>query len=129
GVFGKGLGESMQKLGFIPESHNDMIFSVICEELGLFGAFALILLFILLIWRIFIIAINAPDLFGGLIATGVLAHLATQVLINIAVVTNSIPSTGITLPFISYGGSSVMVLLFEIGIVLSVSNQIKMERS
>ncbi|MBE5967403.1 MAG: cell division protein FtsW [Lachnospiraceae bacterium] len=128
GIFGKGLGESMQKLGFIPESHNDMIFSVICEELGLFGAFALILLFILLIWRIFIIAINAPDLYGGLIATGVLAHIAIQVLINIAVVTNTIPSTGIPLPFISYGGSSMMVILFEMGIVLSVSNQIKAER-
>lgn len=129
GIFGKGLGESMQKLGFIPESHNDMIFSVICEELGLFGAVALILLFILLIWRIFIIAINSPDLYGGLIATGVLAHIATQVLINIAVVTNSIPSTGIPLPFISYGGSAVMVILFEMGIVLSVSNQIKTERT
>lgn len=128
GVFGKGLGESMQKLGFIPESHNDMIFSVICEELGLFGAFALILLFILLIWRIFIIAINSTDLYGGLIATGVLAHIAIQVLINIAVVTNTIPSTGNTLPFISYGGSSVMVILFEMGIVLSVSNQIKAEK-
>ncbi|HCR41432.1 MAG TPA: cell division protein [Lachnospiraceae bacterium] len=128
GVFGKGLGESMQKLGFIPESHNDMIFSVICEELGLFGAFALILLFVLLVWRIFIIAINAPDLYGGLIATGVLAHIAVQVLINIAVVTNTIPSTGIPLPFISYGGSSMMVILFEMGIVLSISNQIKAER-
>ncbi|MDF2538802.1 MAG: putative rane protein [Herbinix sp.] len=128
GIFGKGLGESMQKLGFIPESHNDMIFSVICEELGLFGAFALILLFILMIWRIFIIAINAPDLLGGLIATGVLAHIAIQVLLNIAVVTNTIPSTGIPLPFISYGGSSVMVILFEMGIVLSISNQIKGER-
>lgn len=128
GIFGKGLGESMQKLGFIPESHNDMIFSVICEELGLFGAIATILLFILLIWRIFIVAINAPDLYGGLIATGVMAHIATQVLLNIAVVTNTIPSTGVTLPFISYGGSSVAVLLFEIGIVLSVSNQIKAER-
>lgn len=128
GVFGKGLGESMQKLGFIPESHNDMIFSVICEELGLFGAVALILLFILLLWRIFIVAINAPDLFGGLIATGVLAQIAAQVLINIAVVTSTIPSTGIPLPFISYGGSSLMVLLFEMGIVLSVSNQIKAQR-
>jgi len=128
GFFGKGLGQSMQKLGFIPESHNDMIFSVICEELGLFGAIALILLFILLIWRIFIIAINSPDLYGGLVATGVLAHIATQVMINIAVVTNTIPSTGIPLPFISYGGSSVMVILFEMGIVLSISNQIKAER-
>jgi len=122
------LGESMQKLGFIPESHNDMIFSVICEELGLFGAVSLILLFILLFWRIFIIAINAPDLYGGLIATGVLAHIASQVLINIAVVTSTIPPTGIPLPFISYGGSSLLVILFEMGIVLSVSNQIKIQR-
>ncbi|WP_276929597.1 FtsW/RodA/SpoVE family cell cycle protein [Herbinix luporum] len=129
GVFGKGLGESMQKLGFIPESHNDMIFSVVCEELGLFGAVTLILLFILLLWRIFIIAINAPDLYGGLIATGVLVHIASQVLINIAVVTSTIPPTGIPLPFISYGGSSLMVILFEMGIVLSISNQIKVQRS
>ena len=128
GVFGKGLGESMQKLGFIPESHNDMIFSVICEELGLFGAVSLILLFILVFWRIFVIAINAPDLFGGLIATGVLAHMASQVLINIAVVTSTIPPTGIPLPFISYGGSSLLVILFEMGIVLSVSNQIKAQK-
>ena len=128
GIFGKGLGQSMQKLGFIPESHNDMIFSVICEELGLFGALALILIFVLMIWRIFVIAINAPDLFGGLIATGVLVHIASQVIINVAVVTNSIPSTGIPLPFISYGGTSVAILLAEMGIVLSVSNQIKYER-
>nr|WP_066721039.1 putative peptidoglycan glycosyltransferase FtsW [Clostridium sp. Marseille-P299] len=128
GLFGKGLGNSMQKLGFIPEAHNDMIFSVICEELGMFGAIAVIILFLLVIWRLFVIAINAPDLYGGLIATGVLAHIAVQVLINIAVVTNSIPSTGIPLPFISYGGSSLMVLLIEMGIVLSVSNQIQHER-
>ena len=127
-IFGKGLGESMQKLGFIPESHNDMIFAVICEELGLFGAVAVILLFVLVIWRLFIIAVNAPDLFGGLIATGVLTHIAAQVLINIAVVTNTIPSTGIPLPFISYGGTSLLVLLTEMGIVLSVSNQIKYEK-
>lgn len=128
GIFGKGLGESMQKLGFIPESHNDMIFSVICEELGLFGAVSVIMLFVLLVWRLFVIAINAPDLYGGLIATGVLAHIAVQVLLNIAVVTNTIPSTGIPLPFISYGGSSLLVLLIEMGIVLSISNQIKYER-
>ncbi|MDF2800126.1 MAG: cell cycle protein [Anaerocolumna sp.] len=127
-IFGKGLGESMQKLGFIPESHNDMIFSVICEELGLFGAVSVILLFVMMIWRLFVIAINAPDLYGGLIATGVLTHIAIQVLLNIAVVTNTIPSTGIPLPFISYGGSSLLVLLIEMGIVLSVSNQIKYER-
>jgi cell division protein FtsW len=128
GIFGKGLGESMQKLGFIPESHNDMIFSVICEELGLFGAVAVIMLFVLLVWRLFVIAINAPDLYGGLIATGVLTHIAVQVLLNIAVVTNTIPSTGIPLPFISYGGSSLVVLLVEMGIALSVSNQIKYEK-
>lgn len=128
GIFGTGLGESMQKLGFIPESHNDMIFSVICEELGLFGAVAVILLFILLIWRLFIIAISAPDLYGALISVGVLIHIAVQVILNIAVVTNSMPSTGIPLPFISYGGSSVFILLIEMGIVLGVSNQIKYER-
>lgn len=128
GLFGTGLGQSMQKLGFIPEAHNDMIFTIICEELGLFGAIAVILLFVLLLWRLFIIAINAPDLFGGLIVVGVLAHIAIQVLLNIAVVTNTIPSTGIPLPFISYGGTSVSVLLAEIGVALSVSNQIRYER-
>jgi cell division protein FtsW len=128
GLFGKGLGQSMQKLGFIPEAHNDMIFSVICEELGMFGAIAVLLLFLLLLWRLFTIAINAPDLFGGLIATGVFTHIAVQVLINIAVVTNSIPATGIPLPFVSYGGSSLTVLLVEMGLVLSVSNRIQQER-
>ncbi len=125
GMFGTGLGQSMQKLGFIPESYNDMIFAIICEEMGLFGAIVVITLFILLLWRIFTIAISAPDLFGGLICVGVLIHIAVQVLINIAVVTNSIPSTGIPLPFISYGGTSVAILLAEMGMVLSVSNQIK----
>ena len=124
GILGKGLGNSVQKLGFIPESHNDMIFSVICEELGLVGAVAVILLFLLLLWRLFVIAVNAPDLYGSLIAVGVMTHIAVQVIINIAVVTNSIPSTGIPLPFISYGGSSLVALLFEMGIALGVSNQI-----
>ena len=129
GIFGKGLGESMQKLGFIPESHNDMIFSVISEELGLFGAVCVILLYLLVVWRLFIIAINAPDLYGGLIATGILTHIGVQVLINIAVVTNTIPSTGIPLPFVSYGGSSLFFLLCEMGIALSISNQIRYEKS
>lgn len=128
GLFGTGLGNSMQKLGFIPESHNDMIFAIICEELGLFGAVAVILLFVLLIWRLFIISINAPDLYGGLICTGILIHIAVQVIINVAVVSNSIPSTGIPLPFISYGGTSIAILLAEMGLALSVSNQIKTER-
>ena len=115
----------MQKLGFIPEAQNDMIFSIICEELGLFGAIAIILLFMLLIWRFMIIANNAPDLFGALLVVGVLGHFAIQVILNIAVVTNTIPNTGISLPFISYGGSSVMFLLIEIGLVLSVARGIK----
>ena len=104
GLFGVGLGNSMQKLGFVPEAQNDMIFSIICEEMGLVGALLLILLFILLLWRFMIIATQAPDLFGSLIAAGILGHIAIQVILNIAVVTNTIPNTGITLPFISYGG-------------------------
>lgn len=127
GVLGKGLGQSMQKLGFLPEAQNDMIFSIICEELGLFGGIAVIIMFILLIWRFMIIANNAPDLFGALLVVGVLGHIAIQVILNIAVVTNTIPNTGISLPFISYGGSSVMFLLIEIGLVLSVAKGIRLK--
>ena len=127
-IFGKGLGQSMQKLGFLPEAQNDMVFSIICEELGLFGAVAVIMLFLLMIWRFMVIANNAQDLFGALIVVGVMAHISIQVILNIAVVTNSIPNTGITLPFISYGGSSVVFLLIEIGLVLSVSRSIKLEK-
>ncbi len=128
GLWGKGLGESVQKLGFLPEAQNDMIFSVICEELGLFGAVSVILVFLFMIYRFMIIANNAPDLLGAMIAVGVMGHIAIQVILNIAVVTNTIPNTGITLPFISYGGTSVLFLLAEMGLVLSVSNQIKLER-
>lgn len=127
GVFGKGLGGSMQKLGFLPEAQNDMIFSIICEELGLFGAFAVILLFVLLIWRCMVIANNAPDLLGALLVVGVMAHFAIQVVLNIAVVTNTMPNTGISLPFISYGGTSEMFLMAEIGLVLNVSKQIRLK--
>ncbi len=123
GVFGTGLGESMQKLGFIPEPHNDMIFSIICEELGMVGAGIVILMFILLLWRIYNTAVTAPDLFSGLICTGVMIHIATQVMMNIAVVTNSMPSTGIPMPFISYGGTSVSILLAEMGLVLGISKK------
>lgn len=123
GVFGKGLGNSMQKNGFIPEAHNDIIFSIICEELGLFGAIAVLLLFALLLWRCVVIASRAKDLLGMLITTGVMTQIAIQVIINIAVVTNSMPVTGMPLPFISYGGSSLVFLLFEMGLVLSVSKQ------
>ena len=121
GVFGVGLGNSVQKLGFVPEAQNDMIFSIICEELGLAGAGIIVFLFLLLIWRFFMIASGSRDLFGALIATGAMAHMMIQVILNIAVVTNTIPNTGITLPFISYGGTSVMFLLIEMGLVLSVS--------
>ena len=121
GLFGRGLGNSLQKLGFVPEAQNDMIFSVICEELGLFGALLLMILFLLLIWRFMVIASHAPDLFGSLIASGIMSHIAIQVILNIAVVTNTIPNTGITLPFISYGGTSVLFLLAEMGLALSVS--------
>lgn len=127
GILGKGLGQSMQKLGFLPEAQNDMIFSVICEELGLFGAIAVLMMFILLIWRCMIIANNAPDLFGALLVVGVMGHIAIQVILNVAVVTNTIPNTGISLPFISYGGSSVMFLLAEIGIVFSVGRGIRLK--
>ena len=128
GIFGKGLGQSMQKLGFLPEAQNDMIFSIICEELGLFGAISVILIFMFMIYRFMVIAGNAPDLMGAMIVIGVMAHIAIQVILNIAVVTNTIPNTGVTLPFISYGGTSVMFLMLEMGMVLSVSNQIKLEQ-
>ena len=127
GIWGKGLGQSMQKLGFLPEAQNDMIFSIICEELGLFGAIAVILMFIMLLWRMMVIANNAPDLLGALLVVGVMGHIAIQVILNIAVVTNTIPNTGISLPFISYGGSSVMFLLIEIGLVLSVARRIQLK--
>lgn len=121
GLFGRGLGNSVQKLGFLPEAQNDMIFSIICEELGLVGAGILIGVFLILIWRFFVIAAKTEDLTGALIATGAMAHMMIQIILNIAVVTNSIPNTGITLPFISYGGTSVVFLLLEMGLVLSVS--------
>lgn len=127
GILGKGLGQSMQKLGFLPEAQNDMIFSIICEELGLFGGIAVIILFLLLLWRFMVIANNAPDLFGALLVVGVMGHIAIQVILNIAVVTNSIPNTGISLPFISYGGSAVLFLMVEIGLVLSVAKRIRLK--
>lgn len=127
GIWGQGLGRSMQKLNFLPEAQNDMIFSIICEELGLFGAIAIILMFIMLIWRMMIIANNAPDLFGAMLVVGVIGHIAVQAILNIAVVTASIPNTGVSLPFISYGGSSVLFLLIEIGLVLNVAKRIQLK--
>lgn len=125
GLFGKGLGQSIQKQGFLPEAQNDMIFSVICEELGLFGGICIMLLFAFLLWRLMVIANNATDLYGALLVVGVMAHISIQVILNIAVVTNTVPNTGISLPFISYGGSSVMFLLIEMGLVNSVGRKIR----
>lgn len=125
GFMGKGIGESMQKLGYIPEAQNDMIFAIICEELGFLGALCVIVMFLLLLWRCVIIATNAKDRFGAFLVVGFVAHISIQVILNIAVVTNVIPNTGISLPFISYGGSSVVMLLFEMGLVFSVQRSIK----
>ncbi len=125
GLFGKGLGNSLQKLDYVPEAQNDMIFSIICEELGLFGAIMLTVLFAFMLYRLLFIAQNAPDLLGSLIATGIFMHIALQVVLNIAVVTNAIPTTGITLPFVSYGGTSIMFLMAEMALALSVSKQIR----
>ncbi len=127
GLFGKGLGASIQKMGYVPEAQNDFIFTIICEELGLFGAICVILLFVLLLWRFMVIANNAADLFGSMIVVGVMAHIALQVVLNLAVVTNTIPNTGVTLPFISYGGTSMVILLVEMGLVLSVSRGIRFD--
>ena len=127
GFFGKGLGNSTQKLGVIPEVQNDMILSIVCEELGVFGAIVILLLFGLLLYRLMFIARNAPDLYGSLLATGIFAHIALQVVLNISVVTNLIPTTGVTLPFISYGGTSILFLMSEIGIALGVSRKIKLQ--
>lgn len=125
GLFGRGFGNSLQKLGFVPEAQNDMIFSVICEELGLLGGCFLIFIFCMLLWRLAVIAMHSRDLLGALIGAGIMGHMAIQVILNIAVVTNTIPNTGITLPFISYGGTSVVFLLAEMGLALSVSSHQK----
>ena len=127
GFFGKGLGNSAQKM-IIPEVQNDMILSIICEELGLMGACGVLLLFGLVIWRLMVIATHTQELFGTLLAAGVMGHILIQVILNVAVVTNTIPNTGITLPFVSYGGTSVVFLLLEMGIALSVSRDVRKEQ-
>lgn len=126
GFFGKGLGNSAQKM-IIPEVQNDMILSIICEELGVFGAMMVLVLFGLLLYRLLFIAQNAPDMYGSLVVTGIFSHIAIQVVLNVAVVINLIPTTGITLPFISYGGTSILFLMIEMGIALGVSRTIKLE--
>ena len=126
GIFGKGLGQSVQKF-LMPEAQNDMIFTIICEELGLFGAISLILVYVFIIYRLFDIARNARDLYGSMIVIGILCHISLQVILNIGVATNTIPNTGVTLPFVSYGGTSLMLLMAEVGLALSVSRQIRLD--
>ena len=128
GFFGKGLGASTQKM-IIPEVQNDMILSIICEELGVFGAIVVLVMFGMMLYRLMFIAQNAPDKYGSLIVTGIFAHIAIQVILNVAVVTNLIPNTGITLPFISYGGTSILFLMIEMGMALSVSRSIRFDES
>lgn len=126
GLFGKGLGKSAQKL-ILPEAQNDMIFSIICEELGVVGAIAVLFVFVLILYRMLFIAKNSQSRFGGLLVIGVFSHIALQVILNVMVVTNLFPTTGITLPFISSGGTATICLLMEIGMVLGVSREIKLE--
>ena len=128
GLFGKGLGNSIQKLGRIPEPYNDMIFSIICEELGVFGAGLIILMFIYLLYQLYSVAQEAEDTFGRLLAIGVFSHVALQVVLNLMVVTSLFPTTGVTLPFFSYGGTASVFLLFEIGMVLNVEKQSRFKK-
>ena len=127
GFFGRGLGNSIQKLGSVPEAQNDFIFSIICEELGMIGGIIVLLFFGYLLYRLFFIAQNAPDMYGSLIVSGIFIHLSLQVILNISVVLNLMPNTGVTLPFISYGGTSILFLMAEIGIALSVSRKIRFQ--
>ena len=129
GVLGRGIGQSRQKHPWVPEPHNDFIFSIVCEELGLLGALVIIVLFALLIWRGFVISMNAPDKFGSFMAIGLTFQVGLQAMLNIWVVTNTIPNTGISLPFFSYGGTSLLLLLAEMGVVLSISRMSNMEKS
>lgn len=121
GILGRGIGQSRQKYLWVPEPHNDFIFSIVCEELGLIGAVVIVLLFCLLVWRGFYVAMHSKDKFGALLAIGLTFQVGLQAMLNICVVTNTIPNTGISLPFFSYGGTSLLILLAEMGIVLSVS--------
>lgn len=129
GLLGLGLGNSRQKYLYLPEPQNDFIFSVVCEELGLVGAVLILALFALLVWRGAVIALRAPDKFGTLLAMGLISQVGLQVLLNVAVVSNTIPNTGISLPFFSYGGTSLLMLLGEMGIVLSVSRSARIEKA
>lgn len=128
GIFGRGIGQSRQKYLWIPEPHNDFIFSIVCEELGLIGAMIIVVVFCALVWRGFTIAMRAKDKFGSLLAIGLTFQVGLQVALNIMVVTNTIPNTGISLPFFSYGGTALLLLLAEMGIVISVSRSSRLEK-
>ena len=129
GILGRGIGMSRQKYLWVPEPHNDFIFSIVCEELGLIGAMLIIVLFALLVWRGFTIAMRSPDKFGSLLAIGLTFQVGLQAMLNIWVVTNTMPNTGISLPFFSYGGTSLVILLAEMGIVLSVSRSANIQKT
>ncbi len=128
GLLGRGIGQSRQKYLWVPEPHNDFIFSIVCEELGLIGAMVIIGLFCALIWRGFTIAMRAQDKFGTLMAIGLTFQVGLQAILNILVVTNTIPNTGISLPFFSYGGTALLILLAEMGVVLSISRGSTVEK-
>ena len=129
GLFGMGLGQSRQKYLYLPEPQNDFIFAIVCEELGLVGAVVILLIFALLVWRGVIISLRARDRFGKLLGIGLTAHIGLQVILNILVITDWLPNTGISLPFFSYGGSSLLTLMFEMGVILSVSRASNIEKS
>ncbi|MBQ3330360.1 MAG: cell division protein FtsW [Ruminococcus sp.] len=129
GLFGLGLGQSRQKYLYLPEPQNDFIFAIVCEELGLVGAVLILLIFALLVWRGVIISLRARDRFGKLLGIGLTCHIGLQVVLNILVITDWLPNTGISLPFFSYGGSSLLTLLFEMGVILSVSRTSNIEKS
>ena len=128
GILGRGFGLSRQKYLWVPEPHNDFIFAIVCEELGLIGAMIIIILFCALVWRGFIIAMRAPDKFGSLMAVGLTFQVGLQAILNILVVTNTIPNTGISLPFFSYGGTALILLLAQMGVVLSISRSSNVEK-
>ena len=128
-ALGLGLGQSRQKYLYLPEPQNDFIFAIVCEELGFVGALVVILLFALLIWRGIVVALNAQDKFGTMLGVGITAQVGIQVILNIMVVTNTIPNTGISLPFFSYGGTSLVILLCEMGVLLSVSRSSSLDKT
>ena len=128
-MFGTGLGQSKQKHLYLPEPQNDFIFAIVCEELGFIGAMVIMLLFVALVWRGFVIALNSDNKFAGLMVAGIMFQIGFQTALNICVVTGVMPNTGISLPFFSYGGTSLLMILAEMGMVLSVSRSSKINKN